>query len=747
MSNHEPEHSLNGDGQFLLQDVQAFREENQRLHEQLHQHQNQLLLLESQVNELEADALIQEQLLSQDLAYLRRFEELFLQSPQVMLLIDHHCHILEINDFGCRFLGIDRERLINKNLRSFLRKESSVALIGFIKQVVDAEKDQIEPDFVSPKQKILALENGELIILEVTQFRGIDAVGQQFVLCLHPLSSRHLSSQSLYLANTILEQLREGVCITDTKGQIIKINMAFTEITGYTEPEVLGQTPAILNSGRHSQSFYQSMWQELQHHGWWSGEIWNRRKSGEVYPEWLQISRVHNDHSGQTFYVGIFSDITERKNHQDQLDRLAFYDVLTGLPNRTLLTRFLETKLLRVPEQSDQMAVIFVDLDKFKEVNDHYGHAEGDLVLREATQRIMARIRDNDLASRIGGDEFVLVLSRLQKREDAEVVVKDLIDSLSQPYITAKSSHRLSASIGVAFYPAHGHCVEDLMRRADAAMYKAKAQGRNTWQVFDEEHEVQIIENNKLIQLVWQAIEAPERYIQMHYQPIFSGSDPQQPVEYEALVRLQDGEGKLIYPDQFIEVAEQKGAIEKLGLAIFQAVCFDCRTQALPSDVRVSINLSAMQFRTPELAMQLERIARSYDHPIHRFDFEVTETAIMHNLGLMSQTLIQLQSQHSRILLDDFGTGYASLSMLKNLPVDLVKIDKGFTYELDRSEETQTLVSAMIAMAHALKLKVVVEGVENQAQLDWLLENKADYLQGYLLGKPQIASVWMGGGA
>ncbi len=722
--------SLSNDCAYLERDIAAFREENARLIEERQRLESAFNVLEQRLAELEAEAGLDEQVRQYDQGIERNFSYLFDASPAALLLTNHHGDVLMLNQAGARFLQQPRDALIGQNLRKFLKKESRYELVKLLKACATSE-DKLRA------QRVFSLLDERLFSLTLVRLDHQQASGY-YLLSPLEISLPDISAQSLRLSASILDQMREGVMITSAKGVILKVNQAFAEITGYSEQEVLGKTPALLHSGRHSVEFYRALWAEIQHHGWWAGEIWNRRKSGEVFPEWLQISRIHDPHSGQNFYVATFSDITDRKAHQHQLDRLAFYDILTGLPNRALLSQALDAQLSRLPSDgSALLAVLFIDLDKFKEVNDHYGHAEGDEVLRQATQRIMAHIRENDLASRIGGDEFVVVLARLQQCEHAFEVANGLLNTLAEPFVTTKGKHYLSASIGIAFSPRDGDSVEDLMRRADSAMYRAKNGGRNGVQVFEAQDEARLIESNLILRLIRQAIEAPQQVIQMHYQPIFAAGRITKPAHYEALIRLRDSEGKLVMPGTFIELAEQHGLIGQLGMALFVAVCADVCREKVSAQVKIAINLSPVQCHSEGLVNALVQAAHAYDLDLSRFHFEVTETATMQNLHTMLQTLQQLKAQGAQIMLDDFGTGYASLSMLKNLPVDVLKIDQGFVRELMASPETQTLVKAMIAMADALGLRVVAEGVETQAQYDWLVAQGAHYLQGYWLGRPQ----------
>ncbi|WP_127470171.1 EAL domain-containing protein [Thiomicrorhabdus aquaedulcis] len=723
--------------QILQQDLCAFKNENEQLNAEVITLHEQLDLLQQQMIEAESEYLTNEQNGSKEIHQLHQYRTLFCQLPYAFILIDGHGQIQQVNQKASELLNLSEVQLLTTNFRKLLSVESSFMLLNAMRQ----QKIQNSPEMQSHFSHFVTLLTGQMMTLNVhyvcDEALGGSSFCHQYILSLQPIALNTLSEQSLRIAHIIIDQLREGVMITDAKNRIIKVNQAFCEITGYTQNEVIGGCPSILQSGRHTPGFYKEMWVKLQNNGWWAGEIWNKRKSGEVYPEWLQISRIKDEANGQVFYAATFADITERKEHQHQLDRLAFYDALTGLPNRTLLNQFLEVQLSRAcPNGNNCLAVFFIDLDKFKEVNDHFGHAEGDIILREATQRITSRIRENDLASRIGGDEFVLVLSRLQSENNADEIAKDIIELLATPYQTSKAVHRLSATIGIAFFPTHGVTGSDLMRRADAAMYRAKALGRNRFQVFEVQDETHLVSTNQAMHQLWKAIEEPHKYIEMHYQPIFCAVT-QVLLEYEALVRLKDDKGALIYPDQFIEVAEQNGLITKLGLVIFESVCRDVSTLPVVDRLNIDVNLSVLQFQDVQLLEQLLAIAQKYQLSLSQFNFEVTETATMQNLNSMVNVLEALQSNGCNILLDDFGTGFASLSMLKNLPINVVKIDRSFISELETSDEARSLVKAMIAMAKALSLKITTEGVETQAQLDWLVTQKVDYIQGYLLGKPQ----------
>ncbi|AHF01361.1 diguanylate cyclase [Thiomicrospira aerophila AL3] len=721
----------------LLQDLDAFKNENQLLQHELQKLTKISSELGHRVNELEAEIeLINYEIefdeSSNSLTNQSDWDLCYKDSPSPMLIIDNHAIIMDCNDSFLNLVSEVSHDPVNKNFRSFLNKVSRYDFIKFIKKLGSSINKLAN-------NEVLHFTSGTSFTFLIKPVAGeINDSTIHYLMLINLVDFVSLSKNSLQLSNAIIEQMHEGLMVTDHEGRIVKVNQAFIEITGFNHDDVLNATPKILHSGRHSPAFYDRMWREIEHHGWWAGEVWNKRKSGEIFPEWLQISRIHDKFTGKFFYVALFSDITERKAHQTQLDRLAFYDALTSLPNRQLLNQSLEACLHYMQATPEyQIALIFIDLDKFKNINDTFGHAEGDRVLKEAAQRIISLISDSDMASRIGGDEFVLLIKENASRDSVMVLAKDLLRVLEQPFITNKSRHHLSASLGVAFAPLHGDNVEDLMRRADAAMYSAKHEGRNKFKFFSFEHEASMLKSNITLNYVRHALASPQEHLNMAYQPIFSIHDQQTAAHYEALLRPKNGD---IYVSHFIELAEQHGLISELGLIIFRLICRDISrlSEARRSQIKVTVNLSVIQFFDLKLCDKLQSIAAEHGLNLDRFYFEVTETATMQNLEQVRRHLIQLQSMGAKIMLDDFGTGYASLSMLRDLPIDVLKIDRSFVMDIGKHVSSQLLISAMLAMARAFNLQVVAEGVETQEQFDWLKDQGVNYIQGYLLGRPDI---------
>jgi len=439
--------------------------------------------------------------------------------------------------------------------------------------------------------------------------------------------------------------------------------------------------------------------------------------------------------------VSVFSDITERKKTQEKLDSLAHYDPLTGLMNRHFMSISLETLIERASGRSGKVALLFMDLDHFKQVNDQYGHHEGDLILQDVSQRILACVRQNDIVSRIGGDEFVVILSRIEGYDIAHNIANNIIDSIKQPFVFTKATHHLGASVGIAYYPSHGTNTKDLMRHADTAMYKAKNSGRSQYAVFDSSDEDKLNSYGHIKKMILRTIDEPQKYLQVWYQPVVN-PNTNKVVSAEALVRIFDDEDNLVQSNIFISIAEQEGLIIALGEAIFARVCGFVRENQKRGIItpKIAINLSVIQLRHTALFDTFIAISSEYNLNISDFSYEVTETSAMENLTTILSVIDEFRRHGCLFMLDDFGTGYASLSQLNRLNVDTIKIDKSFTDLIeDDNTSNRNLIKAILSMAKALDKDVVVEGVETQRQLDWLVKQGVEKIQGYYFSKPLSA--------
>ncbi|HYQ38987.1 MAG TPA: EAL domain-containing protein, partial [Pseudomonas sp.] len=553
------------------------------------------------------------------------------------------------------------------------------------------------------------------------------------------ISARKQAEEKLRHAAAVFTSAREGVVITDTTPRIIAVNRAFSDISGYEENEVLGRNPSMVSSGRQSQEFYRDMWGTLLKDGHWQGEVWNRRKNGEVFPQWHSISAVRDDKGKLTNYVAVFSDISQLKESEAQLERLAHYDPLTGLPNRILVQSHLNGAIERARRLHCKVAVLFLDLDGFKRVNDSLGHSVGDELLVLIAGRLCQRIRAEDMFARLGGDEFLLVLESIHHPEEAASVAQDLIDLLQQPFRVG-SGHELfiGASIGISLFPDDGQEMAELIRCADVAMYQSKESGRNSYH-FHTEELTRAAENRQALESRLHRAISGQEFV-LHYQPQVDAASGRL-LGFEALVRWQPESGEPVSPAVFIPLLEETGLILSLGEWVLQEACRQVvrwQTQGLPVGP-VSVNLSPRQFQHQDVVELVRRALEDSGLPGGLLELEITEGALMaQNLATQAR-LLDLKALGVHLAVDDFGTGYSSLAYLSRFPIDKLKIDKSFIDGLGQDARADKIVATVIAMGQSLDLQVVAEGVETARQLQQLCALGCDAVQGYLCGRPMPA--------
>ncbi|MBI5431002.1 MAG: EAL domain-containing protein [Nitrosomonadales bacterium] len=538
----------------------------------------------------------------------------------------------------------------------------------------------------------------------------------------------------------VFESSSSGVMLTDADVNIIEVNPAFTRITGYTPEEIRGKNPQWLSSGRQDWPFYQEMWRAINDKGHWQGEIWNRRKNGEVYPEWLSISPVLDRDGTLTNYVGIFSDISERKRAEEQIHQLAYYDPLTNLPNRRMLLERMGISVESGARNGKHGAVLFLDLDNFKALNDTQGHEAGDLLLCEVAKRLNQCVRDGDTVARLGGDEFVVLLESLGAVPEgaatqAELVAEKIQFALNQPYLIKEIAHYTSPSIGIVLYKGQQHSIEDLLKNADTAMYEAKTAGRNTIRFFDPAMQVALSARIQMENDLRLAIE--RKQLLLHYQ--IQVDHRMRPIGAEVLLRWAHPAQGMIYPMQFIPMAEDTSLIVPIGLQVLQAACTQLKVWqqgATNRDISVSVNVSARQFRQPDFVSQVSRVLIGSGCDPSGLKLELTESTVLENVEGTIAKMRELKQLGIGFSMDDFGTGYSSLQYLKRLPLDQIKIDQSFVRDLAHDANDTAIVKAIIAMADALTMDVIAEGVETEEQRDILELYGCRAFQGYLFGRP-----------
>jgi len=542
--------------------------------------------------------------------------------------------------------------------------------------------------------------------------------------------------EALRIDAAILATTRDAVIITDLVPKILAVNPAFTEITGYAEAEVIGKSPSILSSGRHDRAFYQAMWLSLRETGYWQGEIWNRRKDGEMYPELLTLSAVCNEQGDPVHYVGVVTDLSQLRLHEERSPRLAHYDPLTALPNRLLLEARLQHTLERASREENRAAVLVIDLDQFKTINDSHGHAAGDALLVAVTRRLRTRLREEDTLSRLAGDQFVLVLEALHDYQEAEIMARSIQALLESPFVLPDGCKAfVRASVGISVYPQDGNTAQALLVGADAAVHRAKELGGRQFCYYTSELNVQARATLVMEEALRRALDQEE--FVLYYQPkidLRSGRI----VGAEALLRWQRPGCGLVSPLEFIPAAEKNGLIEGIGAWVIRDACRQMRAwrDTGLTEIKVAVNVSARQFRYGGLEEEIIQALTQYGVKPSHLMLELTESILMDAPEKAVARMTALKRLGLRLSLDDFGTGYSSLAYLGRFPIDQMKIDRSFVKDIVTDPGAATIATSVISLAHRMRVGVVAEGVETEAQAGYLRQNGCDEIQGYLFSKP-----------
>lgn len=685
------------------------------------------LLHELQVHQIELE--IQNEVLREannaEIIALHRYTELFDFAPISYFSLDCTSKIMRVNLQGANLLGVERLFLTERRFLTFVTQEHRVTFSDFLANVFEMNSKQHCEISVQVGKQILWL--------------SIDAnVGVNDTDCLVAainITERKQVEEKLKRAASVFTSAHESIIVTDITGNIVEVNEAFSRMTGYSFEEVLGKNPRMLQSGRHSPEFYTEMWEAIMTKGFWRGEIWNCSKNGDLYPEMMTISAINNISGVTQHFVSLGTDISEVKTYQGQLEHIAHYDILTNLPNRILLADRLSQAMFQCQRHNRSLAVVFMDLDGFKAINDNYGHNVGDELLIAVSQRMKEALREGDTLARIGGDEFIAVLVDLEKVKDTEPVLERLLKAAADPVIVNDVVIKVSASIGLTIYPQDGADAEQLMRHADQAMYIAKQAGKNRFHMFDTAQHSAVKLHRKSISDIRSAFD--RREFVLYFQPKVN-MHTGKVIGVEALIRWQHLVHGLVLPSEFLPIIEGHSVSLKLGSwVITSALSQICQWQNMGINLPISVNISVYQLQQDDFITCLQ--ASLSDHPEvppHFLEFEILETSALHDISKVSATMNACNKLGVRFALDDFGTGYSSLSHLRSLHAHLIKIDQTFVYDMLHDTDDLAIVEGVIGLAKAFRRDVIAEGVETVAHGNALLKLGCELVQGNGIARP-----------
>ncbi|MCX7192449.1 MAG: EAL domain-containing protein [Proteobacteria bacterium] len=663
-----------------------------------------------------------------------RFEALFVNSTEAIAMYEMiygadgfpvDFRTIKVNPFFEKHTGLTVNQVLGKLSGEIYGSIDSLLLNTFVRVIETGKPEEFEYYF-APKQRQFHIQ---AFALE----------GRFFATMCDDITERKLIEDRLRESSVAFET-HEAIVITDVNANIIRVNKAFQDITGYSSEDVLGKNPRIFGSGRQDRKFYEDMWQQLLTHGTWSGEIWDKRKSGQIYPKWLTITAVKDNTEKITAYVAIFSDITERKKADEEIHNLAFYDALTHLPNRRLLIDRLRSALSTTARNHQYGAILFLDLDRFKTINDTLGHDYGDLLLIEVAQRIQSCIREVDTVARLGGDEFVVLLEEIDENtEEASrkvaMIAEKIRVALTLPYQLNGNEQHSSPSIGVCLYLGNKESADTLLKHADMAMYQVKDNGRNAVRFFDPAMQLAVETRAALEADLRHAV--PDRQLQLHYQ--IQVDNELRPIGAEALIRWIHPTRGMISPIKFIPIAEESSLILELGDWVLDTACSQLGVWASSEKTRhltLAVNVSAQQFKQHDFVEKVSSVLRMHEVLPSSLKLELTESVVLNDVADIVTKMHALKALGVMLSMDDFGTGYSSLSYLKQLPLDQIKIDQSFVRDMTTDPNDAVMVKTIIDLAINFRLNVIAEGVEVEAQLVMLKKYDCMAYQGYFFSKP-----------
>ncbi|MBF0471506.1 MAG: EAL domain-containing protein [Gammaproteobacteria bacterium] len=662
--------------------------------------------------------------------YNDKYSTLYDFAPVGYCTLDANSIILECNYTLTQLLAVNRERLLRYPFGNFV-KDSQLPVLKHLLGQEDREVEQ---------QLTLKTKEGEEIFT-LLRFHRLSVPGQSdahWLVAVSDVTRLHQLTVELAVKGRAIESTQEAVVISNHRNEICYVNPAFEETTGYSSAEVVGRKPQLLQSGKHTKSFYEDMWQTLHQSGGWRGEIWNRRANGEVYPEWLSISVIYDDLKQPLYYVGVFTDITHEEQVRQRLHQLAYHDATTGLPNRHLFMDRLQQAILHSRRSRSGFSLLFMDLDRFKTINDTLGHTVGDELLTQVGQRIELLIRDSDTVARMGGDEFIILLPEVIQSAVSSQMAQKILEEMAKPFKLAGRPYQLGISIGISIYPQDGGDAETLIKHADIAMYRSKSQGRNTYHTYDPALDLKVQERVTLENDLRHAFNHEQ--LQLVYQPQVDLESGRW-VGAEALLRWNHPQRGFISPAEFIPIAEECGLIVQIGYWVLRTAArqyLQWQSEGVELGT-LSVNLSPHQFLQGDLLRHIREILEDTGMPPAHLGIEVTESAAMPNFEYSITILKKLQEMGVRIDIDDFGSGFSSLSHLRHLPIDTIKIDRQFIDEIPSNPDDVAIARAIIAMAQSLNLEMIAEGIETAEQLAFVKDHGCQTGQGYLFAKPMAA--------
>ncbi len=656
-----------------------------------------------------------------------KFKILYEEVPYAYQSLNKDGIIKDVNKKWLELTGYTKEEVIGKKFSSYLKDDEEILITNFSKF--------LENKYINNVKYTVIKKDGSTILVS---FNGkISNIKNKIrTHCvLQDITQKVKIDKKLKLSDIVFENTTEGIVITNSRNEIVSVNKAFSQITQYEKNDVCGKNPSIFSSGRHDKIFYGNLWKNLKEHGFWKGEIWNRKKDGEIYPEWINISTVVNENKQITNYIAIFSDITKIKDSAAKIEYLAHHDPLTDLPNRLLLHARLENSLERASEEQKRLAVLFIDIDNFKLVNDTYGHTIGDKLISLVAKKLEKNIRKNDTIARIGGDEFIIVIEDVRDHSNIEKIAYKLIQEFRNPLKLQEYKFDTTVSIGISIFPNNGLNSEDLIKQADTAMYSAKNAGKNQFQFYKQQMTSEIFEKIIMKQEIKEGLENEE--FEVYYQAQIDIKS-KKVIGAEALVRWNHKSLGLITPDNFIPHAEETKLIIPLGEFVLKKACLFMKKLhdlKILEKGKVAVNISAEQIKHSNIVRTVLDTLKYSKLDSQYLEIEVTETFIMDDIEKSTSILKELKDIGVNLSIDDFGTGYSSLSYLKQFPIDKLKIDKSFIDELPFNHKDVAIAKTVIALAQGLRIKTIAEGVETKEQKEFLENSFCDEIQGWFYSK------------